>query len=97
MPFVNRHLSLDMSKNKQTENIAAAYPQLSRKECDEAEFHLGRYLGVVKRIFERAKRDNPSLLTDLQMRANVRKRDNKSSQIELSDRSTDPPNFPSDH
>lgn len=80
-----------MLKNKQTVDISAAYPQLSQKECDEAEFHLGRYLGVVKRIFDRVKRENPSLLTDLRMRANARKEDGKTLQTEHAGASSDLP------
>lgn len=55
------------------------YPGLSPQKQQEAEYHLLRYLAVVKRIFERITRENPELLTELERRAMLRKKRNKAS------------------
>lgn len=53
--------------------IADLYPDLSSEDQAEAEYHLLRYLALVKRIFERIARENPELLTKLERRAMLRK------------------------
>lgn len=49
------------------------YPELSPEQQAEAEYHLLRYLALVKRIFERIAREKPELLTKLERRAMLRK------------------------
>lgn len=49
------------------------YPDLSPEQQAEAEYHLLRYLALVKRIFERIAREKPELLTELERRAMLRK------------------------
>ena len=53
--------------------ISDLYPDLSPEQQAEAEYHLLRYLAVVKRIFERIAREKPELLTKLERRAMLRK------------------------
>jgi hypothetical protein len=53
--------------------IGDLYPDLSPEQKAEAEYHLLRYLALVKRIFERIARQNPELLTKLERRAMLRK------------------------
>ncbi|MEQ1762144.1 MAG: hypothetical protein ABL984_03255 [Pyrinomonadaceae bacterium] len=57
----------------ETTSLAKIYPHLSEEELREAEENLMQYLAVVRRIFDRIKRENPKVLTDLRRRANVRK------------------------
>lgn len=53
--------------------IGDLYPELSPEQQAEAEYHLLRYLALVRRIFERIARENPELLTELEQRAMLRK------------------------
>lgn len=54
--------------------IAEVYPNLSAEEQENVRQNLIEYLGVVKRIFERVSEQDPELLTQLQSRANLRKK-----------------------
>lgn len=63
-----------------TENkiaVADLYPELTTEQQKEAEYYLLRYLAIVKRIFERAVRENPKLLLELEKRARLRKEKNR--------------------
>ena len=65
---------------KKTETLITVtdvYPSLSSDQQKEAEYYIGRYLGVVMRIYDRVKRENPKLLTELAMRASLRKKESK--------------------
>ena len=53
--------------------IGDLYPELSPEQQAEAEYHLLRYLALVKRIFERIALEKPELLTKLEHRAMLRK------------------------
>lgn len=57
--------------------IADLYPNLAPEQQTEAEYHLLRYLELVRRIFERIARENPELLTKLERRAMLRKERHK--------------------
>jgi hypothetical protein len=59
--------------------IGDLYPELSLEQQAEAEYHLLRYLALVKRIFERIARENPELLTKLERRAMLRKERQRST------------------
>jgi hypothetical protein len=59
--------------------IGDLYPDLSPEQQAEAEYHLLRYLALVKRIFERIARENPELLTKLERRAMLRKERQRST------------------
>lgn len=59
--------------------IGDLYPELSLKQHAEAEYHLLRYLALVKRIFDRIARENPALLTKLEHRAMLRKERQRST------------------
>jgi hypothetical protein len=59
--------------------IGDLYPELSPDEQAEAEYHLLRYLRLVRRIFERIRREKPELLTELERRAMLRKERQKSA------------------
>lgn len=48
------------------------YPGLSPLEIAEAEYHLMRYLALVKKIYERLERENPEFLTELESLAMLR-------------------------
>jgi RIO-like serine/threonine protein kinase len=54
--------------------IADLYPDLTPEQQAEAEYHLLRYLAVVRTIFERIAKENPELLTELKRRAMLRKK-----------------------
>ena len=64
----------NFSKNEKVPTVADLYPQLSLEEQKQAEFNLHRYLLAVKRIFERIKRENPDVLTELENRARLKKK-----------------------
>lgn len=64
--------NLLQKENKPT--MAKLYPDLSPEKQEEAEYYLLRYLAVVKRIFERIRRENPKILTELENRARLRRR-----------------------
>ncbi|MDQ4123266.1 MAG: hypothetical protein M3209_17655 [Acidobacteriota bacterium] len=49
---------------KKRRTIVELYPQLSQEEQREAEYNLRRYIRLVRRIFERIRRENPKALTD---------------------------------
>jgi RIO-like serine/threonine protein kinase len=53
--------------------IADLYPDLTPEQQSEAEYHLLRYLAVVRTIFEQIAKENPELLTELERRAMLRK------------------------
>lgn len=55
--------------------IEDLYPQLSSEEQAEAEYRMLRYLTVVKDIFERIIEENPKILTELEQRAMLKKRE----------------------
>ena len=63
-------------KNETT--AADLYPDFSTDEQREAEYHLGRYLSVVKRILARAQRENPEVLTELVKQISLKKQGNNS-------------------
>lgn len=64
-------------QNKKAPTIADLFPQLSREKQNEAEFYLHRYLEAVRRIFERIKRENPEILTEIENRVRLRKKEKK--------------------
>lgn len=53
--------------------IADLYPDLPPKQQAEAEYRMLRYLAVVKEIFEQICDEKPSILTELERRAMLRK------------------------
>lgn len=59
--------------------IGDLYPELLPEQQAEAEYHLLRYLALVKRIFERIAREKPELLTKLEHRAMLRKERQRST------------------
>lgn len=65
----------NLTQNKKVPTINDLYPQLTPEEQKQAGFYLLRYLGVAKRIFERIRRENPEILTELENRARLRKKE----------------------
>jgi hypothetical protein len=51
--------------------IQEIYPDLSPEEQAEAEYNLREYALLVWRIYERVKRDNPEILTEMLKRDRV--------------------------
>ena len=49
------------------------YPDYAEDELDEAEETLTRYIALVRRIYERVKRENPQLLTKELLNAKLKK------------------------
>lgn len=56
-----------------TSDIAHTYPEPPRRELNDAEDSLRRYLKVVRQIFEQVQGDKPDFLTELRRRARLRK------------------------
>ena len=50
---------------KKRMTIQDVYPDLSPEEQAEAEYNLREYALLVWRIYERVKRENPELLTEI--------------------------------
>ena len=62
--------------NKRKENISPLtklFPTLTPKQLVEAEYSFRQYIRIVRRIFERIKRERPEILTELEKRARLRK------------------------
>jgi len=66
----------DYRQFKSDITIADLYPGLSPEQQAEAEYRLLRYLAVVRDIFEQITLEDPELLTELERRAMLRKRNN---------------------
>lgn len=64
-----------MSNPEQEKRIALRklYPDYTDEELAEAGETLSRYVGVVRRIYERLKRENPDLLTRELLNAKLKK------------------------
>lgn len=63
--------NLSFSKRKIT--IADLYPNLTPAEQSAAEQRFEQYLNLVRRIYERLKRENPQLLTQILKEARLKK------------------------
>lgn len=55
--------------------VADLYPELTPEQRADAEYRLLGYLGIVKRIFERVCREQLEILTELDRRATLKKKD----------------------
>lgn len=62
--------------NQNIENVSPlekVFPDFTSKQLEEAEYTLHQYIRIVRRIFERIKRERPEILTELKKRARLRK------------------------
>lgn len=62
--------------NSESITIVDLYPELTPEQQADAEYRLLGYLEIVKRIFERVCREHPHILTELERRAMLRKKEN---------------------
>lgn len=67
MPFEAPNLSPEdfLNPSQKLPAVADLYPELSLEQQQEIEYNLRRYVTVIRRIYERVKRENPALLTEL--------------------------------
>ena len=64
-----------MISNDEKENLTLQrlYPDYTAEELAEAEDTLKRYLDLVWRIYNRARRDNPQKLTEMRLNARFKR------------------------
>lgn len=64
-------MTIHESKNRP--GLKKLYPDYTDDELAEAEETLSRYIALVRRIYERVKRENPELLTRELLNAKLKK------------------------
>lgn len=68
-----------LKNDEKTITADTVYPDLTPGEAAEAAENLVRYLGVVKRIFDRVSREDPKALTEFETRASLKESKEKTA------------------